>query len=202
MSLQRKGRKTFSTPTPKLTNPAQKWLNLDKILQASPILSDKNLSQASTDTPGVKLGNRIEKFQERRTKSARVTSVRQMPEFLSGDAVWSSDDEVDSVRLVRRLDDEDWQPEEGGGKMSKKRMKRRENVRKHLGKRKLFSIGKDYMDDSAESDEENQKNEKTKRVTFSRTRKGIMRTVEKLKREGSLADQFGVEVNTPVQRWR
>ena len=58
------------------------------------------------------------------------------------------------------------------------------------------------MDDSAESDEENQKNKNTKRVTFSRTRKGILSTVDKLKREGSLADQFGVKMNNPVQRWR
>ena len=30
-----------------------------------------------------------------------------------------------------------------------KRMNRRENIRKHLGKRNLFNIGRDYMDDRA-----------------------------------------------------
>ena len=113
LSLQRKGRKTFSAETPKLTNPAQQLLNLDEILQASPILSaDKNLYQA-----GVKLGIRIELFQERRTKSARVTSVRQRPAFLSGDAVWSSDDEVDSVREVRRLDEASYRDSTAFGKL-------------------------------------------------------------------------------------
>jgi len=201
LSLKRKGRKTLSTQTPKLASPGQQLLNLDTILQTSPILSDKNLYQASTDTSGAKLCNSLEKIQERRTKSARVTSAKQRPGFLSGDGVWSSDDEFDSVRLVRRLDDEDWQP---GGKMrmSRKKMKRKENERKHFGKRKLFSIGRDYMDDSAESDEENLKNERTKSLKFSRSRKGILSTVEKLKREGSLADQLGVEVNSSVQRWK
>jgi hypothetical protein len=143
LSLQRKGRKTFSAKT-KLTNPAQQLLNLDEILQSSPVLSDKILYQASTDAPpGVKLGNRIEKLQERRTKSVSVTSMRQRGEFLSGDCVWRSDDEVGRVSVVCRLDDEDWQPGEGGGKRSKKGMKRRGNVRKHLAKRKLFSIGRD-----------------------------------------------------------
>merc|ERR1719318_1167648 len=115
LSLKRKGRKTLSTQTPKLASPGQQQLlNLDTILQTSPILPDKNLDQASTDTSGAKLCNSLEKIQERRTKSARVTSVKQRPGFLSGDGVWSSDEEFDSVRLVRRLDDQDWQP---GGKL-------------------------------------------------------------------------------------
>ena len=63
----------------------------------------------------------------RRTKQTIISSIRPRPEFLP----------VDARRMNKRLDT-------GGGE------------RKKLSKRKLFSISRDYMDESAESEEEDE----------------------------------------------
>merc|ERR1712096_83363 len=139
----------------------------------------------------------------RKTRSAETSKlVRLTP--VTGDWTWSSDEEVEGVggegRESKEMD-EDWQPEKDVGKKKKPGDGRKGSdlKKKRVCKRRLFSNKKDYMDDSAESGKEEESHEDESRKKYGRTRKGVLNTVRKLKKEGSLPDLCGDKLDT--QGW-
>jgi len=139
----------------------------------------------------------------RKTRSAK-TSKLVRPTPVTGDWTWSSDEEVEGAggegRESKEMD-EDWQPEKDVGKKKKPGDGRKGSdlKKKRVCKRRLFSNKKDYMDDSAESGKEEESHEDESRKKYGRTRKGVLNTVQKLKKEGSLPDLCGDKLDT--QGW-
>ena len=116
--------------------------------------------------------------------------------FVSGDWALSSEEEVgrqtpSEVRISKKTEDNDGLPvkdegyDEGGVEGENEEKKRRG------GKRKLFSKNKDYMDDSAESGKEDSFDEEERKRKYPGTRKGLRRTLDSLKKEGSFSDLCG-----------
>ena len=123
---------------------------------------------------------------------------------MTGDWTWSSDEEEEGAGGEGRETkekDEDWQPEKDVGKKKTPGDGRKGSDLKKVCKRRLFSNKKDYMDDSAESGKEEESHEDESRKKYGRTRKGVLNTVQKLKKEGSLPDLCEEKAATPAQGW-
>ena len=117
--------------------------------------------------------------------------------FVSGDWALSSEEEVrretpSEVKMSKKTEDNDGLPVEDEGYDEAGEEGESEEKKKRGVKRKLFSKNKDYMDDSAESGEEdNSFEEEERKRKYPGTRNGLRRTLDSLKKEGSFSDLCG-----------
>jgi len=122
-------------------------------------------------------------------RRTRRSSAACRPGFVTGDWLDNSEDEVEGIQGSRDGKDVDWLLNKDEASKDDSRDQRTYMTNKRVGKRKLFSRNKDYMDDSAGSErEEESPGDETKRRKYSRTRKGLMGTIGNLRKDGSLLD--------------